>query len=75
MNTKYPLLWSALCLALGIMLYDSFPSFFEEKALFLLPAVLALLLLSFLWKGKKGAFGVLLFFIHPCLRYGTHVSF
>lgn len=27
MNTKYPLLWSALCLALGIMLYDAFPSF------------------------------------------------
>ena len=28
MNTKYPLLWSALFLALGVVLYDTFPSFF-----------------------------------------------
>lgn len=28
MNTKYPLLWNALSLALGVVLYDGFPSFF-----------------------------------------------
>ncbi|MEE3452655.1 ComEC/Rec2 family competence protein [Dialister sp.] len=30
MNTKYPLLWSALCLAMGIVLYDSFPSIIAQ---------------------------------------------
>lgn len=67
MNTKYPLLWSALSLALGIMLYDSFPSFFEQKILILTSAGAAFLLLSFQWKGKKGALGILLFlFILAC---------
>lgn len=37
MNTRYPLLWSALCLALGIILYDGMPSFGLPRG-WLLPA-------------------------------------
>lgn len=54
MNTKYPLLWSALCLALGIMLYDAFPSFIMGFLPALPLAGGCFLLLALLWKGKRG---------------------
>lgn len=54
MNTKYPLLWSALCLALGIMLYDAFPSFIMGFLPALPLAGGCFLLFALLWKGKRG---------------------
>ncbi|WP_296954146.1 ComEC/Rec2 family competence protein [uncultured Dialister sp.] len=54
MNTKYPLLWSAVCLVPGIILYDSFPSFIAHW-IWLLPAVgIFFIALMYLWLGKKG---------------------
>ena len=48
MNTKYPLLWSALSLALGVVLYDTFPSFFMRYPWVFLLAAGCFLLFSFL---------------------------
>lgn len=54
MNTKYPLLWSALCLAAGILFYDSFPAITMQWAgLFAAGGIFfTFILLYFL--GKKG---------------------
>lgn len=54
MNTKYPLLWSALSLVLGVVLYDTFPSFFMRWPWVFLLAAGCFLLLSFLFRRKKG---------------------
>lgn len=52
MNTRTPLLWSALCLALGIILYDGMPSFWMHR-IWLIPGLGAFFPLL-LWKrGKK----------------------
>lgn len=61
MNTKYPLLWSALSLALGVVLYDGFPSFFMRLPWVLLLAGGCFLLLAFLFKGKRALLPSLLF--------------
>lgn len=56
MNTKYPLLWSALSLALGVVLYDTFPSFScAIPGLFLWQRDAFFFYLSF-FAGKKDSF-------------------
>ena len=61
MNTKYPLLWSALSLALGVVLYDTFPSFFMRYPWVFPLAAGCFLLLSFLFRRGKGLLLMVLF--------------
>lgn len=52
MNTRTPLLWSALCLALGIILYDGMPSFWMHW-IWLIPGLGAFVPLLLWNRGKK----------------------
>lgn len=67
MNTKYPLLWSALCLAAGILFYDSFPAITMRWAWLLAAGGIFFTLILRRFLGKKGiVIGLSLVFLSAC---------
>lgn len=61
MNTQYPLLWSAICLMAGILLFDEFPAVLTSEIMVtLIIGGFFVLSVFCLWKGKK-------LFLLPCL--------